>query len=210
MEMGTPVLNYVSATSRPRILTLELTASAVRVTFPVLPKWACVSPIVLYAAVGLTKVAMGIGIGWITRGISAQFRAPPSPELLLLRRRFELEMLFGIGLLGLLWWSLAGYQWWQLRRWGRVPRVLTATSEGRVLSRLGWFRMRKRTWPAAEIASVELRPLKYNLPWTGKASLLYINRRKGWRLHYRLSSPDPLLPNEIARQLAHALGCPLL
>jgi hypothetical protein len=70
--------------------------------------------------------------------------------------------------------------------------------------------MRERIWAATEIASIELRPLKYNLPWTGNASLLLIKRRKGRRPHYRLSSRDPLLPNEIAKQLADALGCPLL
>jgi hypothetical protein len=206
MEMTTPVLNYVSAINRPRVLTLELKAGAVRVTFPVLPKWVYISPSVFYSAAGLMYLAMGIGFVASMRRFSQQFHIPPTSQPFFFSRRFELEVLLQYCFYALCSWSFAGYQWWQLRRWGRVPRVLTASGEGLVLTRLGWFHMRERTWSVAEIARVELRPIKYNLNWTRTVAEMYIIRRKGRRLHYQLSSPDPLLPSKIAKQLANALA----
>jgi len=209
VEIAPPFLEYVPQIGSLRSLTLQQTHGAARVTFPVAPKWVQISSIVLWTALGLMRAAIGL---WIVKSMRSVFFLPHiqlSSDQVAFLRHFETQIFIGAASEMLLCWAVAGFQFWKFRRWGRIPRMLIATPEGLVLTWLGWFRMRERAWPATEIASVELRPLKYNLPWTGKAALLLINRHKGRRLRYRLSSPDPLLPNEIAKQLASTLGCPL-
>jgi hypothetical protein len=110
----------------------------------------------------------------------------------------------------LFWLAVAAHQGWMYHRWGRVPRVLTATGEDLVLSRLRWWRLRERKWMLNEITGIQLRPIHMNLNPRHTAADLYINRRKGLRrLHFRLSSPDPHLARQIAERMAAVLGLPL-
>jgi hypothetical protein len=108
------------------------------------------------------------------------------------------------------WWGIAAYAWWKYRRWGRVPRVLTASDEGLILSRPGWRRISERRWSIREIKAIELHPVWGNLKWKRTVADLYIQRHRGRRLRFRLSSPDPHLPSRIANQLKLKLGCPII
>jgi hypothetical protein len=124
-------------------------------------------------------------------------------------RDLELQILLAGAIATLFWWAVAASSWYAYRKWGKVPRVLTVTGDGLVLSRLRWWRLRERKWLSSEIASIQLRPINVNLnPWRTVADL-HINRRKGRRLHFRLSSPDPHLPRQIAERVAAVLGFPL-
>jgi hypothetical protein len=121
------------------------------------------------------------------------------------------HFVYGAQLIAALFWlAVAAHQAWMYHRWGRVPRVLTATGEGLVLSRLRWWRLRERKWLLNEITGIQLRPIKINLNPRRTAADLYIKRREGLRrLHFRLSSPDPHLPSQIAERVAAVLGFPL-
>ena len=112
------------------------------------------------------------------------------------------------GIFATCWIGIGAYTWWQFRRWGRVPRILTATPAGLKLSWLGWWRVRERHWPASEITAIEFWPVKGNLNWRRTVADLSITRRKGRRLHFRLSSREPELPEKIAIRIAGVLGVP--
>jgi hypothetical protein len=142
------------------------------------------------------------------RRLFLQFRNV-SPDQLLFLRHFEIGVFIVAVPESLFWWTVAGFQYWKFRRFGRVPRVLEASGEGLVLTWLGWWRMRERRWSAGEIASVECCKLKGNLNWRRTVANLVVTFRNGRSRRFRLSSRDPQLPGEIAMQLANALGCPL-
>ena len=208
MAADSPILDYAPNPASPRKLTLEAGNDSVRVIFPVLPAWAYWLMIVLLIVVGLFRLTAGLVIGlaiWRT----TNSLGPSDPDTLREVHRLIAKIVILWTAEALLFLGLAAYEWWKLHRWGRVPRVLTASNEGLVLSRLGWRRMRERTWPVGEISAIEFRPVKGNLNWKRTIADLYIHRRNGWRLRFRLSSSDPQLPDRIARQLALALGCPL-
>jgi hypothetical protein len=150
------------------------------------------------------KATMGIWFVLLMRSLSHEFR---TSEPFFFRRRFEIEILLSTGLSALFWWSAGGFQLWQLYRWGTVPRVFEANRDGLVLSWLGWWRMRERRWPAAEVAAVEFRSVKGNLNWTRTVADLTLVFRNGRRRRFRLSSPDSELPGQVAKELASAIGC---
>jgi hypothetical protein len=213
MSNVAPILNYVppSATA-PRKLTMDEADGRVRVAFAVLPKWMYVFQIVMSFLVGLIKIAMGILVVQTLWRMLYQIGPPnpePNPALIHSARDFAESLWISIGIAVFFWWSFGAFEWWSYHRWGRVPRILTANNEGLSLSWLGWWRMRERKWPASEITAVELRPLRTNLNWTRTAADLYIHRRKGRRLRYRLSSSDSQLPSRIAERLLFVLDCPL-
>jgi hypothetical protein len=207
MQNAGPILDYDTRLPWPtRMLRLEETDGRVRVIFPVFPIWVYVLQIATCGAVGLLKLGTAIVFGvmiWRMTHISGQLPR----DIVLKMRHLEIEIFLSGAIAALFWWGIAACSWYVYRRWGRVPRVLTATREGLVLSRLRWWRLRERKWLLNEITGIQFRPINVNLnPWRTAADL-YINRRKGLRrLHFRLSSPDPHLPRQIAERLAAVLG----
>jgi hypothetical protein len=135
---------------------------------------------------------------------------PLSASTSLAAARLVAEIVAQWGIAGICWCGFGLYEWWLFRRWGRVPRILSATREGLTLSRLGWWRMRERHWPATQINGIEFRQVKGNLNWRRTVADLYIRRHKGQRLHFRLSSPDKDLPRKIASRMADVLERPLV
>jgi hypothetical protein len=98
------------------------------------------------------------------------------------------------------------HSWWMYRRWGRVPRILTLSGNGLIFTRLGWHRMREKTWPINEITAIELRTVKFNLNWKRTVADLCFHRRTGRRLRFRLSSANAQLPNQIAQKFGLGMG----
>ena len=203
-----PILEYSPKLAPPRELTLEESDGHVRVIFAVAPTWIYLFPIVVGVMVGFMKLVGGLFIAVRLRQLMNGFRAVPSDIFAM--RRLTIEIVISASVLALFWWIIAAYEWWMYRRWGRVPRVLTASQKGLILSRLGWWRMRERMFPTSEIKAIELRPVKGNLNWKRTVTNLYIHRHKGWRLRFRLSSSDSQLPRRIAQQLTSKLGCPFI
>jgi hypothetical protein len=184
---------------------------SVRIVFPVPPMWIPVLTITMSAVAGCAEAALGIWIVFSMHRLASQFHLPKgTPVPFMFPTRLYVVILSVRGLAALFWWSAAGFSYWTLRRWGRVPRVLTASAHGLSESRLGWFRMRERKWLAADIASIEVRPIWGNLTRHRTVSWLFMNRHNGRRLRFRLSSRDPLLPREIANQIATAIEVPAI
>jgi hypothetical protein len=199
-----PILNYVSPTPPPGTLTLEESDGAARVIFVAPPTWVYMLLIVTWLTVGLVKAVAGILLARTVWQLVHRTGRLTSDQAVVVWRMVA-GALTTAGISALCWWALAAYEWRMYHRWGRVPRVLTANDESLTLSRLGWWRMRQRVWPANDITAVELRPVKGNLLWKRTVADLYLFRRHGRRLRFRLSSPDPLLPGRIAQRLASAL-----
>lgn len=198
-----PVLDYASPPQPPpRKLTLEESDGGLRVFFPVAPTWRYVLNIVGPFTLGGAQLVMIVDTIWV---IYRAFGKVEVVEFMQLAR----GMLIALSVSGVLWWTCAAYSRRMYRRWGRVPRILTATKNGLALSRLGWWQMRERTWPAAEITAIDFRPIRGNINWKQTAGDLYVRRVKRRRLHFRLSSSDPQLPGYIAKQLALTLDRPL-
>jgi hypothetical protein len=208
METVAPFLEYLAASDNPRRLTLKQADGVVAVVFPVAPTWLIFLGMIMTALAGLARSVIAIWVVVAMHSTLLQL-GPPTPGKSLFLRRFELDALASAAPESIFWWSCAGFQWWKFRRWGRVPRVLTASGDGLTKSWLGWWRMRERTWPVADIGHVELRPIRWNLNWRRTVADLYVYRRKKGRLFFRLSSADPQLPNQIAKELAKVLDRPL-
>jgi hypothetical protein len=210
MQNAGPILDYDTRLPwPPRTLRLEEKDGRVRVIFPVAPMWVYVLQIAWCAAVGLITLGGAITTAGLLWRVTYQIGQPPR-NIKLTMRDLELHILVAGAIATLFWWGVAACSWYAYRTWGKVPRVLTATGEGLVLSRLRWWRLRERKWLLNEITGIQFRPININLhPWRTAADL-YINRREGLRrLHFRLSSPDPHLPRQIAERAAAVLGFPL-
>jgi hypothetical protein len=189
----------------PRRLTVDENDGRVWVIFPVHPKWVYIFPIVMGFLLGAAKLAMAIWIVWFMWATGRKFHVP-EPVLPKELRPFYMEIFLSAGLAAACWWAAASYHCWLYRRWGRVPRVLTSSRDGLASSRLGSFRMIEEWWPANEISEIRLKPIRVNLNWTRTVADLYVRLNHGRRLRFRLSSPDPHLPQQIAKQVASALG----
>jgi hypothetical protein len=154
-----PILDYVPPRALPPRLTLAESDGCVRVIFPVLPKWFYISGIVAPFGMGLVRIVMPVLVLRVLWRMLHLY-GPPDPQSVAAVQLFAAGILTSLAIDLAVLWGLAAYELWMYRRWGRVPRVLTASDEGLILSRLGWLRMRERRWPASEITGVELRPLK--------------------------------------------------
>jgi hypothetical protein len=196
------ILDYAPNPALPRELTLEEGDGCVRVIFGVAPAWAYWLRVIFGAAYGTLSFAMGVFVAIAAWRLFNQIGAPVLAEWRLIR--FDI-LAAGAG--ASLFWAMAAHELWKYRRWGRVPRVLTASDSGLLLSWLGTWRMRQRVWPANEIAAVELRPVKRHVFARRTVGHLYICRHSRRRLHFRLSSHNSQLPGEIAKRLASKLGC---
>ena len=207
-----PILEYSATISPPRMLTLQEGDGEIQVIFPVSPMWVYWLPIYMGIALGVLKLAGAVFIVeriWSLWSQMGKFGPLPSDASEALRR-MVLEIILPACFVALFWWAFAAYKWWELQRWGRVPRVLTANERGLKMSRLGMFRMHERRWGRDEIKSIEFRPVRGNLNWRRTTADLYVHRREGWRLRFRLSSRDRELPSRIARLIANKLGLPLI
>jgi hypothetical protein len=191
-------------------LTLEEADGVVRVIFPVAPLWTYIVGIAVPATAGVIVILGMIAEIWMLRGIFYRpgFPSPP-PSMALRLRAIENKEAISAGIYAVIMFVPTVYKWMMLRRWGRVPRVLSGDSNALNFSRLGWLGMRERRWQASDISSIELRPVKWNLTWKRTVADLYIRRRKRMLLFFRLSSTDPQLPRLIAEKMAMVLGCPL-
>lgn len=202
-----PILAYKSPERPPpRNLTLEEADGIVRVSFTVMPTWVYVLDIAMTFTVGLIKAAGGIAITYAAWRLVYRSGPPPNPGSVALFRFWATRYLLLAVASAWFWWIFAAYKLRRYRHWGRVPRVLTASAGRLVLTRLGWWRMRERTWPADEIAGIELRRIRGNLNWKRTVADLYIRRHKGRPLRFRLSSSDSALPGQIAERIASAIG----
>jgi hypothetical protein len=179
------------------------------VTFPVLPRWVCILSIVVPLLVGCMEATKGVLFTVWTWKLARSFGRPIPNDLAAVLRSNTERLLIGEGVAALVWWGAGAREWWKYRRWGRVPRVLTATSTGLVQTKLGWWRMRERIWPADQFTAVELRNLKWTLSRNRTVAILRLRRRHGLRLRFRLSSSDSQLPDRIAQSLATVPGCPI-
>ena len=143
--------------------------------------------------------------------ISSAFNTTgPNPEFVRFCHRYALEFIVSGSISAIFWWTIGAYALWKYRRWGRVPRILTATRESLIYSKLGFRAMRQQVWPVADIKEIRFRPIKRNLNRGKTAADLQIYRRNKRRpKQFRLSSPDPELPTLIAKELAAMLGHPL-
>jgi hypothetical protein len=199
-------------TEPPRKLTLEEEGGWACVTFAVRPKWMQILPIAVSVIGGLCGLIVMIIMARRTWRLFHEGHGPrpPSPYDISMMWYFlwRLFLEVGIPLLGLFIEGV--YKWRMYHRFGRVPLILTADHEGLFQSRLGFWRIEHRSWAADEITGIELRPVKGNLTPSRTVADLYIHRRTGWRLRYRLNSADSSLPGRIAHALAAALGCPLV
>lgn len=198
------VLQYAPPQEAPPRLTLHELDGSIRVIFPVMPKWVYALPI----AVPVLAAALESAIVILVLQAIPRFRPQRGPV-----RHEDLVLLCqGLGVVttsACVFWITTAYQWWMYHRWGRVPHVLSADAAGLSSSRLGFWRIRQRHWPANELTSIEFRPLKINLNPMRTVAILRIRRRHGRRLRFLLSSPDPHLPRRIAEKLASTLGCKL-
>lgn len=190
------ILDYSAQNALPRTLTLEESADGVRVTFAVPAVWTYWMPVVTGLVVGCCKLALAIFVLCLFWRLTH-------------RLTLTTALILPTSIAACLWWCGAFYYWWMYLHWGRVPRIVTADENELTDSRLGWWRMLERKWPASDITGVELRVLRRFFKWESTTAILYIRRRTGRRLIFRLSSRDSDLPRRIAEQLAFKFGCPL-
>lgn len=200
-----PILEYPTPQPLEK-LTLEEGSDFARIVFPVRPIW------VYWLSIG---GSVAIALLWTVGPLSIVFKlwriihvAGPLPPGAVsgLWHAVLTHMALPMWGMALFLWLSAIFEWWKYRRWGRVPRVLLARTEGLTLSYLGWFWMRQKHWPASEITAVELRPTRGNLNWRRTVAELKILRRKGIPLRFRLSSSDSQLPDRIASRVRALLG----
>jgi hypothetical protein len=190
------IVGYAPVRVEHGYLALDARDGAVRVTFPVMPKWVYVSQIAFALVAGLCQIAVPVFVVFMYLRHSV------------LKQEFSRELwvtMVEFLVAGAVWTVGGAYEWWKYRRWGRAPRVLTADQQGVMLTWFGFGRIRRRTWPADEIAAIEFRIVKTNLnPWRTLGRLEII-RRNGRKRVFRLSSKDPELPRRIAERVAASL-----
>jgi hypothetical protein len=200
--MNAPIVEYQSYKKPPVRLTMESGTGFVRVIFPVGTLWVHV--------LSLTgTVAAAVVWTFVPFVLLADFRLMHG-KAGALPTRFLWDLFWmnapGSWLLASVFWIMGIFEWWKFRKWGRVPRILTASKEGLALTYLGWFGMREKCWPIGEIKKVELEPMKWNLNRRAAAFYLLVHRVKGWALRYQLSSRDREVPGQIATGIRAALG----
>lgn len=199
-DAGTPILGYAPPKEG---LALEEEVGRAMVKFPVAPKWAYA----LSIASNLVLCLANIVLMALMFRLLFRFRVPLQGSLILVM----IPWAFG----ALLWGCVGLYAWFMYRRWGRVPRTLTADETGLTLSWLGWWWMRERRWPVEEVTALELRVVKCHLikghwnPWRTVA-VLHVRPQKGRSRWFRLSSADPELPGRIAQRFSEILGRPVI
>jgi hypothetical protein len=199
MSQSPIVLNYASLRPRTGLrLALEEAEGQVRVLFSVTPRWA----FPLYA-VGLLAPAAMNGLVAI---VNFQKGEPDNAPL------EGRDFFIGIILPGIMALALAGLAesaLWRMAFWSREHRVLVATSNGLLLSRVGFWRLHQKWWPVQQIQAIELRRVPGSFQVIDTVRYLIIRFTNGTSRRFYFNTPDRALPNRIAERLAAVLGCPL-
>jgi hypothetical protein len=204
--MEPPVVSYQSPHPKPpKYLTLEEGPGVVMVIFPTRG-----APLLeLYIQIGFATVCTIAPIVVLTliwsglkrTGIPTPNFLPSSWGQILLDSIWEWSPLLFL-------WITAIVGWRRYRKWGQVPRMLSATKEGITHLYVGWFGLRKKFWPAKEITGIESVALRWDLNPRKTARDLVIRRGKGSALRFRLSTRDADLPGQIERRMRAAIGLP--
>ena len=201
------ILQYRNPLSEPsRHLTLKESDGEVRVTFGVMPKWVYLAQIIwplLAAGFCIVEPLVIIHSYWT---LLHTMTPVLSPEGRLIFRQVLFDQLSSLVIGGGFWLAIGIYELRKYSRWGRVPKMLTATKSELTQSWLGIWRMRQRRWPASDITAVNLRPIWGNLTWWRTVAMLSIERIEGSNRHFRLSSCDPHQPTHIAERLREILS----
>ncbi|HEX4123183.1 MAG TPA: hypothetical protein VHY37_00540 [Tepidisphaeraceae bacterium] len=205
MAQAPLILNYNALRPKPGTrLAMEEGEGQVRVLFSVTPRWMFLIPmaIALLIAVGcLIQPCIDIAFWWQTGGLRAFLWAEGGRKAL-----HELVIPAPWAAIAL---AAAGLAIWRYRRWSRDHRILVATKDGLLLSRVGWWRLHRRWWPADQIAAVEIRPVWGSVRVIDTVAYLIVHGRDGRRRRFYLDTPDRTLPGRIAERLSAVLGCPL-
>jgi hypothetical protein len=199
------VLNYRTKSRGPRRLHLSEEEGAVVVTFATPPEWLWVVQFAVQIAAGLMHFGAAMTLAALLFRMGRIIGTPVGLSSL----KSLTFTVASFGLMGIGWFAAAGYSWWSRRRGAWEARTLTATHEALTLRWFGWLATRQTVWAATSIAGIELRLIKGNLNWKRTVADLYLRFHTGRRRRFRLSSPDRLLPERIARRLAETLGVPL-
>jgi amino acid transporter len=199
------ILNYSSL--RPKAgsrLALQEADGQVRVLFAVTPRWMFLIPVAFALLIGVVCLVLAISsLSWWSQiPGSLTVNTPDS-------RQEALEDVAGSALCAVFALTAAALAFWRYRRWVRDHRVLAATKNGLLLSRVGWWRLHQRWWPVDEIAAIELAPVWGSLPVIDTVAYLFIHTRTGRRRRLYLDTPDRTLPDRIAERLSAVLGCEL-
>jgi len=192
------ILHYAPQPRSLRHYWLDEREGHLRLTFPCRPKWAYV----------LDVAAPG--------ALASFFLAPPILLLVMEYRASGSLNLADDWLVLAIWLPpglcaafAAAYKLRMHCRWGRVPRVLTADKLELTDTRLGVWSMRRQTWPAGEIARIELRRARLPLRRWHLIGRIRVVRRDGRKLTIRIMSRNVDFSQRLAERLAATLGCPL-
>jgi hypothetical protein len=209
MTQSPIILNYTSLRPKPGMrLAMEEADGQVRVLFAVTPRWVFLIPVAIALVCAAAYVAAAIGAyrEYLYEKSIAGLRFAPAPQDFSQWLWGEMRS-DGIGVA--FWLTIAGFAFWRYRRWVRDHRVLAATKDGLLLSRVGWWRLHRKWWPADEIAAIELAPVWGSVRVIDTVAYLLIHAKSGGRRRLYLDTPARELPGRIAERLSAVLGCPL-
>jgi len=195
------VLQYLPPVT-PSELQLRVQDGVVHVYFGVWPLWLYLLEITATAiGAAATVLATSILLINIARGYFGML----PPETL---RLLAAPAIFWLGI-AMVTLALTGARVYRLRHWGRLQRILAATSSGMTFT-FSWLgRARHRFWSADQFTSLELREVHSIISSSRTITELRIRRKGKWPRTFRLASTDSQLPKHIAEQLAATLGCPV-
>ncbi|MGA3067107.1 MAG: hypothetical protein ABSF29_09700 [Tepidisphaeraceae bacterium] len=187
----------------PRRLTLEEGPGFARVIFPVASAWSYVLAPAFFAAMAMWAIiGPFVWAIYTWRALRLLGVPPPSTSTLsviwqVARQEWPTATFFSI---------IAIFALWKYRKWGRVPRILSATRKGLTDSYLGLFAMRQKHWPAHEITGVHPRPLRGDLNPRKPMRELVVSLSNKSERTFRLPTHDPKLLAQIAQRFQSLLG----
>jgi hypothetical protein len=194
------ILNYAPQPRSLRQYCLEEHEGRLGLTFPCRPKWAYVLDVAAPATAGMFFFAPPILL------LAMEYRLRASGALSLADDWLVLAIWLPPGLCAAF---AAAYKFRMYRRWGRVPRVLTADKLELTDTRLGIWSMRRRTWPAGEIARIEVRRARLPFRRWHLIGRICVIRRDGKKMTIRIMSKNLDFSQRLAERLATALQCQL-
>jgi hypothetical protein len=200
------ILHYSPPAEISKELQLRARDGSVRVIFPMPPLWLDVLFIVLSGFNAAGNIALAVVLPILLRSIiPPNVNSTPGSDKLW----YDIVKLSIMRLLiAVPWLLMAGLPLYRLKRWGRMPRRITATPSGLIVSQMGWIQPSHRFWAADRVTAMELRSKPGTVSQRTIATL-HIRCRKWLPLTFRLSSIDSQLPTHIAERLAATLNCPL-
>jgi len=194
-------LNYYPPAKPVRELTLTVEPRIARVEFPIRSMWAVRISVALNILTGAMKLAAFVFVLWIIHSISVHWPVDLTPEL----RWILVRGAFLVAAVACFWWLLAAHEWRMHRRFGHIPRSLTADESGITRRWTGWRSLRERHWLAAEIIAIELQPQRGVHLWGKKRRTLVVRRAGKRPLRFALPGCAPSLPPRIVEAFSAAL-----